>query len=317
MEKRKQIAIAITAIGAVIAGWFCFGRKKKEQEETVETQRTTTSETTEEKKNVVEVEEKVEKPKKINLPRGIYVDALFEPEDEWGEMLDTGLALQADKRVIHVCQNKFGRREFLEFKLHIPRVTEEGNWSLPRDVDYLRQINESIPKIEEIWGKKVKHPVIGYFVMNVTTDKEEGKCLYCRIPKEIFSKYAGEKGDGLIEFVRAAREGSLGEDAKIDISSIEGVENVKSVHVEYIELMYSISIEITDDIREAAREKGFETLKFLVNSLEIEGRGKHAETYTYDRVLFHVPNQPMEVFYDAEIDEETGKKKVIETEAYF
>ena len=233
MEKKSKIAIAITAIGAAIAGWFCFGRKKK-QEKTVETQRTTTAaETTEEKRNVVE-EKKVEKPKKINLPRGIYVDALFEPEDEWGEVLDTSRALQADKRVIHVCQNKFGRREFLEFKLHIPRITEEGNWSLPRDVDYLRQINESIPKIEKIWGKKVKHPVIGYFVMNVTTDKEEGKCLYCRIPKEIFSKYAGEKGDGLIEFVRTAREGGLGEDAKLGISSIEGVENVKSVD-EYIE----------------------------------------------------------------------------------
>ena len=316
MKKKTKIALGIGATLTAIGGGIFFWRRKKKQKNEEAEPKTVTSESADTEKVNVTEEKEPEKPEVKNFSRGIFVDGLFDKEDDevWSKALDVSRALEADKRVIHVCQNDFRGRTFLEFKLHCPRVLEEGNWTLPRDVDYLRQIKSIIPEIKKIWGDSVtiKTPVMGYFVLAVN----EEQCIYCRVPKELYSSFATEKSEGLVEFIRAAREGSLKDENVVKIPAIAGVDMTK-VEAKYIELMFSISIDVTSIGIEEGRENGVKTLDFLLNNLKIKGHGdRNDKNYLYRRILFHVPNKPLEHFYDVEVRED-GKKHIVDSEAYF
>ena len=316
MKKKTKIALGIGATLTAIGGGIFFWRRKKKQKNEEAEPKTVTSESadTEEKVNVTE-EKEPEKPEVKNFSRGIFIDGLFDKEDDevWSKALDVSRAIEEDRRVIHVCQNEFKDRIFLEFKLHCPRVLEEGNWTLPRDVDYLRQIKSIIPEIKKIWGDSVtiKTPVMGYYVLAVNKER----CIYCRIPKEIYSPFATEKSEGLVEFIRAARE-DLKDKSVVKIPAIAGVDMTK-VEVKHVELMFSISIDVTSIGIEEGRENGVKTLDFLLNNLKIKGHGgRDNKNYLYRRILFHAPNEPLEYFYDVKVEED-GRRYIIDAEAYF
>lgn len=193
-----------------------------------------------------------------------------------------------NENVIHIRQSGARDNGSFDYLLEIPESAtnpEQGNYHFPRINDFLRSFKTYKLNLEQMTGRRVFTNLEGYFIVKF---KQRGhadeKLGVAAINKMLYSQYADDHHDGLVDYITDIRNNNL----QVDLSGLDIDDDFYDIKVIDVRLLFKFSFNRKDlDIKTS-----YDILKYLRDEVKVY-RGKNTNLdnldkgYSYDYIMFN------------------------------